>query len=66
MNNVVGSLSRMRYQMMTNKPLEPFPEDFPNSVLWNTLLDEVNNYANDVKVCHCIKLMDIKKYFMIM
>lgn len=49
LNNVVGSLSRMRYQMMTNKPLEPFPEDFPSSVLWNTLLDEVNNYANDVK-----------------
>ena len=41
MKEVIGKLSKMRYEMMTNKPLGRVEDDLPDAEVWNNYFNQV-------------------------
>ena len=43
MKNVIGRLSALQNEMITNKPIKPLVSNGPDVSIWNTYLEEENS-----------------------
>ncbi|XP_011184626.1 damage-control phosphatase ARMT1-like [Zeugodacus cucurbitae] len=50
--NIIGSISKLKYQLQTDKALEPFVGNEPDREIWNNFIKNMNEEKNSFfKVC---------------